>query len=233
MNRSVGIFEKRAIEVEGIGQVFLADGVGVGPDAMDEAHHEEGREQGRPAAGEERQGDADDREHSEVHTDVFEDLRHEHTAHAHADEAAVVGISGGSGDHEDAHDEEDIEQDHERAAEESELFADGSEDEVGMRSGQDFVISPAEETFSEESAGGDGLFTEQCLPAVDDRVERGIKPDDDPALLIEGEVIPDIGRRQHDRACDAGEVAEVETRAEEHHGDDREIDERDAEVARK
>ena len=91
---------------------------------------EEGHERATPIA-DEGQGDTGDRGDADVHTDVDEDLEEQHGRHASGQKPAKC-IARIVGNREDLHDEHDVEDNQNDAANKAHLLTQHRENIVGM-----------------------------------------------------------------------------------------------------
>ena len=102
------------------------------PDAEHEPDADHVDEQRRAAVTDERQRDAGDRHQADHHADVLEDLKHEHR-HDPDDDICTSQIGALERDHDQAVDEQKIQEQEQRGPLEAELLADHDENRIRVR----------------------------------------------------------------------------------------------------
>src|SRR5579872_507731 len=101
-------------------------------DALQQADREERHDHAAAAVRNQHERDAGHRHHTDVHTDVLDDVECQHRDHAGRDQLAGRVLVRTDDDSYAAPDKDAVQADHGQAARESELLADIGEDEVGL-----------------------------------------------------------------------------------------------------
>ena len=111
-------------------------------DTGDNAHGKEHRDDRAAAVAEKRERKTDNGENAEAHADVDDRLRGKHACDTDADEPVHV-VAGADADMDDTDNNGRQQNQHRETAQESELFADGRENEVVVLLGQRVALNHA------------------------------------------------------------------------------------------
>ena len=154
---------------------------------------------------EQRQWDADHRHNADGHPDVDEQV-HEyargHTVAVYSGERLPAFLRV----HDDSGNQEHVQRDHDKTAEESPFLPYGTEDEIGalLRHESEGGLGPAQKAFAVESAGTDGDHA--LVDIVADTCRILFHPQqhlDSLALMILKDVVEyELGREHERHSCD-------------------------------
>src|SRR5215469_4764307 len=126
-------------------------------DVHDDAEREEGEQDRGASVAHQGQGDAGDGHQADAHPYIDSHLEEQNADDAH-DQQAAWSVGGGLGVLDKSYQDEEVEQENDGGASEAMLLAEGGEDEVGVRNGQEVALGLAAFVGSlpPDTAGADG-----------------------------------------------------------------------------
>ena len=167
------------------------------------------------AAGEERQGDADNRQNAQAHTHIHNGLGDDHRKDAHTDEPAQLVLGPAAHlQHPQAEGGENPQ--HQQAAHKAQGLADEGEDEVVVHL-RDILVVSGEDALAPELARTQGDASQALLIAAAGGVEVGVKEGDKahPLVLVH-EAVPDHRQGSDGQAAGAEDILPGQPGGKEH-----------------